>query len=159
MTIMPKVRYKNHAWKMRENYKLIWDSENDSETDVVRNEINAVSKFKIAMLDQEDIWNIHPIDLPMYELETGTFHLKTSADLYPIMFREPNYYEAAVAKCLTTVGETGGDGISPIIHVEDQGFSTFYSVCSDGTYYNFYDISQSTRKQYKRLKVFSDNMY
>ena len=109
------------------------------------------------MLDAEDIWNIHPIDLPMYEPETETFHLKTSADLYPVMFRNPEHLEAVVAKCRTVIGKTGNIGDAPIAHVEDHGFSTFYSLCSDGTYYNFYDISRSTRNRYKRLKIFSEN--
>jgi hypothetical protein len=156
VSIFPKERYKKHVWQVRENYRLIWDSENDSKTNIVKDEINATSKFKIAMLDAEDIWNIHPIDLPMYESETGTFHLKTSADLYPWMFRNPEHLEAVVADYQTVIGKTGDDGGAPIGQVEDQGFSTFYSLCSDGTYYNFYDISRSTRNRYKRLKVFSD---
>ena len=63
---MNKRRYRAHRWYLNDNFRMIWDSEMDNSTEVIRQEIESCSKFKIAMLDSEDIWNIHPVDLPMY---------------------------------------------------------------------------------------------
>ena len=77
--------------------------------------------------------------------------------MYPKTFRDRAYLNA-----ITDLANTSTEGIpdgevEPIAHLMVEGFSTFYSVFSDGTYYNFYDIARSTKKNYKRLKVFSDS--
>ena len=161
--IIPRARYREHSWILHANYKLIWDSAEHQPTEVIEQEIRKGAKFKIAMLDVEDIWNVHPVDLPMYETEEGVFRLKTAADIYPKFFREPGYREAlltmakkAVDEALEEHAEYGRVDIVPVLPVE--GFSSFYALCSDGTYYNFNDISRATTHQYKRLKVFSDHL-
>ena len=35
-------------------------------------------------------------------------------------------------------------------------FECFYSLFSDGTYYNYYHIKRNTKQDYERLKVFTD---
>lgn len=35
-------------------------------------------------------------------------------------------------------------------------FPVFYSLFSDGTYYNAFDVARGTRQAYERLKVFAD---
>ena len=153
-----KIRYKQHAWSLRGNYTLVWDSAKGAPTDVIRNEIQIGSKFKIAMLDAENIWNIHSVDLPMYEVGTGRFQLKTAADLYPKIFRDRKYLDAVAGSTRLAVENAAPGDAEVVAHVPVEGFSTFYSLFSDGTYYNFYDIARATKKKYKRLKVFSDNI-
>src|SRR3972149_3509184 len=77
ITFMSKKRYKVHSWVLKENYRLIWDSEVSKSTEEVMKAVELSFKFKIAILDSEDIWNIHPVDLPMYYTHKKTFELKT----------------------------------------------------------------------------------
>ena len=59
--LMFKSRYKKHVFVTKNNYMLIWDSELNTSTEAIREKIEAGAKLKIAMLDSEDIWNIHSI--------------------------------------------------------------------------------------------------
>lgn len=150
-----RFRYKKHRWHLAKNYRLIWDSENNEPADALRIEIEKPSTFKIAMLDSEDVWNVHPVDLPMYEVEQGVFRLKTNYDFYPAFFRNSNG-----ADVLTSLrSEAVEESVRALnVSFETPPFCSFYSVCSDGSYYNYYDIPRSTQQNYVRLKVFSDDV-
>ena len=149
---------------------MIWDFDENQTTDIVRKEIELGSKFKVAMLDVEDVWNIHTVDLPMYELETGRFQLNTVLDFYPLLLRYGDSVEhlagnfkEIVGKSPEWVGRTVGnrrvkDEREMTAQFKAQSFSTFYSLYSDGTYYNYFDIPRGTFKKYKKLKVFTDNI-
>ena len=157
LSTIKKSRYKKHAWVLRPNHTLVWDSDNGDAAQAVGKEIESGAKLKIAMLDDDDIWNVHPVDLPMYEMGSGRFQLKTAADMYPKTFRDRAYLDAITDQAKASMENSPDSSAEVIAHVAAEGFSTFYCVCSDGTYYNFYDIARSTRHKYKRLKVFSDN--
>ena len=157
VTFMNKKRYKKHAWILKENYRLIWDSENDSSTEKIKRAIESCSKFKIAMLDSEDIWNIHPVDLPMYYTGDRIFELKTVYDFYAIWFRYPDEIKKFIVQFSDFFSAESTDN-SKTLRFECQKFTTFYSIRSDGTYYNFFDIPRKTTQKYKRLKVFVDTL-
>ena len=153
--VMPKSRYEVHEWRLRQNYKLIWDSDEGTPASVLDDEIEQGSNFKIAMLDVEDVWNVHPVDLPMYFADTETFELKTANDHYPQGFRNPIAFrdrilEDDAVKGLWSEGKAAA--------TTTPGFSTFYRLNSDGTYVNYYDIPRFSQHEYIRLKVFSDNV-
>jgi len=73
---------------------LVWVSENSDAVEAVGKEVESGAKLKIAMLDDDDIWNMHPVDLPMHEMGSGRFHLKTAADMYPKTFRDRAHLDA-----------------------------------------------------------------
>lgn len=151
VALMRKDRYKTHEWTLVRNYKLVWDSGGDQPVEAVAKDIEAGAKFKIALLDRENIWNVHPVDLPKFDTLSGLFQLETCWDRYPTVFRQGSFPENA----LTTVHNSERDMGTMI---EPGTFEAFYSVFSDGTYYNFYDIHRNTKQDYKRLKVYSDNV-
>lgn len=157
LSTIKKSRYKKHAWALCHNYTLVWDSENGEAAKAVGKEIESAAKLKIAVLDGEDIWNVHPVDLPMYEMGADRFQLKTAADMYPKTFRDRAYLDLVTGHAKAAMEDAPQGDIETIAHLKVEGFSSFYSVFSDGTYYNFYDIARSTRQKYKRLKVFSDS--
>ena len=76
LSTINRSRYKKHAWALRGKNTLIWDSEDDETAQVVGKAIECAAKLNIAMLDNEDIWNVHPVDLPMYETGAGRFQFK-----------------------------------------------------------------------------------
>ncbi len=147
--LMRKDRYKTHEWNLIGNYKLIWDSKGDQPADVVAGGIEACAKFRIALLDSEGIWNVHPVDLPMYETESGRFQLKTVRDGYPMFFRHQSLPDGMIEK-------VRGIDRATTINYHPTIFECFYSVFPDGTYYNFYDIQRNTTQEYQRLLVFTD---
>lgn len=151
---MNKIRYREHIWHVREDYKLIWDSNEGSLTEAVKKAIKQCSKFKIAMLDSEDIWNIHPVDLPMYYSTEGKFILKTVMDAYPVFFREASILMVVKQKCPDFFKEQHKD----ILLFKCNKFISFYSLSSDGTYYNSFDIPRGTKQKYKRLKIYVDRI-
>lgn len=153
--VMPKSRYELHEWRLRRNHRLIWDSDDGTPASVLGDEIEQGSKFMIAMLDAEDIWNVHPVDLPMYYAESGAFELKTASDQYPQVFRDPDAFRKRIMED-EGVRNLWSEGKAT--KSTAAAFSTFYRLISDGTYVNYYDIPRSTQHEYKRLKVFSDNV-
>ncbi len=154
---MNKKRYKKHVWSLKGDYRLIWDSEKDDSTEYIKKAIESCSKFKIAMLDSEDIWNIHPVDLPMYYTREGISEFKTVSDFYPILFRYPHEIKKLIDQFSDFFSAESANK-SKVLRFEYQKFPTFYSIRSDGTYYNGFDIPRKTTQKYKRLKVFVDNV-
>lgn len=155
--LMSKKRYKKHEWVLRDHFRLVWDSEKGSATEEIKKEIEAASKFKIAMLDSEEIWNIHPVDLPMYYSKEGVFEFKTVDDQYPTFFRYPSQTEELLQRYHDFFNHRPEDDEPGFIRLGDSPqFYSFYSIRSDGSYYNFFDIPRNTVQRYKRLKVFAD---
>jgi hypothetical protein len=157
VVLMSKKRYKEHVWHITENYKMIWDSGGEHCTEVVKKEIELCSKFKVAMLDADNVWNIHPVDLPMYYSAEGAFQLKTTMDEYPMLFRDPSETDHLLSRYRDFFNTKPADnkkGMIPLNSV--RKFYTFYSFSSDGSYYNLFDIQRNTTQTYKRLKVFVD---
>ena len=113
-------------------------------------------RFKIAMLDSEDIWNIHPVDLPMCYCADGKFQLKTVMDEYPAFFRYTHETNTILDSHREFFDTMPLDSRSGAWGTDAVKFYAFYSLSSDGSYYNCFDIHRSTTQQYKRLKVFAD---
>ena len=156
--MMSKKRYKQHAWFFKDNFRLVWNSSQDTSTEAIKKAIENCSKFKIALLDSEDMWNIHPIDLPMYYSEDKSFELKTVRDDYPIFFRHPDYIQGLLKTYLDFFNARPADNSSGIIKFEGPKVSSFYLTRSDGGYYNADGVEKNTIRKYKRLKVFVDQM-
>ena len=157
VSVMRKDRYKSHEWRLIRNYKLIWDSDGDRSTETVAWEIEACAKFKIVMLDSEGIWNVHPVDLPMYEKDSGQFQLKTVWDSYPSFFRNTPRLDNLIDRNQEFRRVTA-NSINAKLSFTSPIFECFYSLFPDGTYFNYYDIQRDTKQKYKRLLVYSDNL-
>ena len=124
--------------------------------DAVETAIDAAARFKVAMLDSEDVWNVHPVDLPMYYPESKSFSLKTVSDSYVAMFRHPK----KLLRELESAGFEKGR-VDPRywrLFTTFPEFNTFYDLRSDGTYQNYYDLPRGTRQEHKALRVYSDSL-
>jgi len=152
--LMSKKRYRVHEWHLKDNYRLVWDSKKGDSAEIVKKEIERCAKMKIAMLDTEDIWNIHPIELPMYYPEEGMFTLNSAGDPYPIFFRDRETTLGLLQKYAPFFNTKPSDNLSGLMEFNMEAFCSFYVFRSDGTYFNYYDIPRGTIQPYKRLKVF-----
>ena len=108
------------------------------------------------MLDDENIWNIHPVDLPMYHINEGTFNIKTEYFDYAFIIRSTRDIDELVDANRTffsTKPESNKDGL---LRGNSPPFKAFYNLFDNGEYYNFYDIPRDSKQKYKRLKVFCE---
>ena len=156
LRIMAKSRYAKHEWRLHDRHRLVWDSSVDGAANAIEMEIENGSKLAVAMLDKENIWNIHPVQLPFFYEDSDLFELKTESEPYPLVFRTPDFLHDIMSE---------SEGLAKILNdpeimynLDTPAFFTFYSLYSDGTYFNYFDITRSSRQKYKRLKVFSDNV-
>jgi len=156
--LMSKKRYRKHEWHIKKDYRLIWDSKKNESPEIIKDEIEHCSKIKIAMLDSEGIWNIHPINLPMYYAGEGNFVLNSSGDSYPMFFREPNQTIDFLKKESEFFNTKPLNNANGVLNYGVKPFYSFYVLKSDGTYFNYYDIPRGTSQKYKHLKVFSDRL-
>ena len=156
--VLPKERYKAHKWILKKTHELVWDSESNDPNVRIEKEIEDASILKVAMLDSEDVWNIHPVLISFYWPSTDTFKVGTISENYPTTLRNP----AALKAIVETEFEKFDRSLpieKRILDLKNVGtFSTQYRLFSDGTYANFYDQLRSTTQRYKRLKIFSDNL-
>jgi hypothetical protein len=151
-------RYKGHKFIVKDNWKLIWDSEwnEKPKNDRLGQWIEQGSRFRIAMLDSENIWNIHPVDLPMLHINEGTFNIKTEHFEYASAVRNTMDIDKLVEANKTffsTKPESNKDGT---LSVKCSPFQGFYNLFDNGEYYNFYDIPRGSTQRYKRLKIFCE---
>lgn len=155
--IMHKSRYLQHEWRLHDTFSLIWDSAARRDGKLVAQAVRRGLRMKIAMLDSEDVWNIHPVDLPYCYTEDDSFRMLTEIDKYPAIFRQPEGFiehlrqSGALAR-LTADREQ-------ILLSDAVSHRTFYSVSSDGTCYDAAAIAGTDSTAYKRLKVFAETEF
>lgn len=158
ITLMSTKRYKRHEYIVKDNWNLIWDSEWNEKPAPYRIDrlIEQGACFKIAMLDDENIWNIHPVDLPMYHINEGTFNIKTEYFEYAFTMRNTQQINELIKANETffnTKPESNKDGT---LMGKCLSFHAFYNLFYNGEYYNYYDIPRGIKQRYKRLKVFCE---
>ncbi len=156
MSLMPLNHYKSHEFIVKDNWELIWDSSRKESYPIndFRNLVQSGSRFKIALLDHEVIWNIHPVDLPMCHLNEEILVMKTELFPYPEIIRRPKIMHGVVKEYESFFKSKPSSKEEEAIRVRCNSFRAFYSVVSDGTYYNYYDIPKGSKHEYMRLKIF-----
>ena len=154
---MPKARYRHHSWILANRYDVIWDSSIGQSPETVKAHLQAGHEFRIAMLDSEDIWNVHPAHLPMYFPGEDRFDIRTTSDTYPLEFRYPERIVESMRGSIID-GWSVESGEESRLVAELQGFSSYYSLLSDGSYQSFYDMMNGRSHSYKRLLVFADRL-
>ncbi len=158
IVFMSTQRYKRHEFIVRDQWNLIWDSSWDEKPQDQRIDrlIERGGRFKVAMLDSENIWNIHPVDLPMYHINEGSFNIKTEYFEYALAIRnaqEITKLDEASKAFFHNKPESNQNGT---LRAKCRSFHAFYNVFDSGEYYNLYDISRGSKQRYKRLKIFCE---
>jgi hypothetical protein len=156
VVLMSKLRYREHYFLTPKTKKIIWDSENATTTISVRQAVERGARLSIALLDSENVWNMHPVDLPMSHLEDDAFELKTTFHTYPLFFRSKEFCAELIKNnenfFLTKPHDNQDGCLGKAVSV----FPSFYVVYSNFEYYNFFDVPRGTKQRYLRLKVFED---
>jgi hypothetical protein len=147
-------RYKKFKFINRNRFKLIWDTEGERDFNSVRQAIHEATPLRVALLDAEDVWNLHPVILPQVEKNGGHFVLQTHLAIYPDFFRNQDIFESS------------WDNIKPYVDDPDvykKGFMAIksrfwigaYHIKEDGTHKSAYDLGRgNSDNSHKRLKIF-----
>ncbi len=149
-TWMPMSRYESFKWMRENRWKVAWNSEKPLETETLKKAVSESLSFKIHLLDDEDFWNIHPVDLVRIDDE-NRFEIRTEPVEHPMPLRDEMDRERLFPEIVRRFenGEIGLQG-------ECMEHIAYYCVNSDGTYYNYYDIFRPNFKKYKKLIVFME---
>lgn len=154
----PRKRYKTFAWLCNKNWRKIWDSNGEQDIRALRLAVRQASPLKAAFLDQENIWNIHPVLLPQIVRDADAFVLQTGYLAYPQFFRstrEIEEYILANDQCRAYFTEEKLCFVKKNL-VKSTVFHAFYHLYHDGSYKSYYDLARGdTINQYQRLIVFA----
>ncbi|MBF0526832.1 MAG: hypothetical protein HQK56_17245 [Deltaproteobacteria bacterium] len=156
--IMDKTRYRKHLWRLADNYQLIWDSEENNSPELLFEGIRSGLRFKIAMLDSEGAWNIHPVCIPAFGPGPDEFHLYTPWDIYPAFFRSVNETTKAFDLCKEIITTRNDDNQALAEKFKVMPFASFYHIFHDGKFMTLNDVLQGSFRRYQRLRVFVERI-
>ncbi len=143
-------RYSKFEWVIRNDYDLIWHSDNKSEVSALREAILAGKETKLAIKDDEGIWNILPVDLVNIEQASGEFIIRTETGYPAIIVPNKPQLNATIASAHEHL-EGGVD----MLHTKYPTIPIYYACYSDGSYYNYFDETKTLRRKYQELRVFA----
>ena len=83
------IAYQEIKFVAKNAYETVWEYGVHETTAAVERAIEAGKRLKIALLDQDDFWNIHPVHMPSFYVGQNHFELFTEQDAFPIVFRYP----------------------------------------------------------------------
>ena len=156
--LAPRKRYSNFSWLLNETVK-VWDSQECRDMEAIRSSVRRAARLKAVFLDEEDIWNIHPVILPQVACAEDSFLLQTEYTVYPLFFRRVSEIETRIETDKEFESYFSEErrcfelGFAGQLHP----FHASYQLCHDGTYKSFYDLARgNTSNSYKRLMVFSE---
>jgi hypothetical protein len=149
-------RYKKFKFITRHRFKQIWDSEGEQDFGAVRWAVKEAVPLRVAFLDGEDVWNLHPVMLAQVEKEADHFVLQTHLAIYPVFFR--NQEELV----------NSWDNIKPyvddpdvykkgVMAIKSRFWIGAYHISDNGTHKSSYDLMRgNTTNKHKRLMVFTE---
>lgn len=122
------------------DHDLVWEHGETGDMAALREAVSTGRSLKIALLDDQNYWNIHPVNMPTVRTGEDWFQLFTDKDAYPTMFRmteSARNFSDVLGRQLDE--RSGGDrtklGDSRAMVVMNQEFfSCFYRVFADGNY-------------------------
>jgi len=158
-SLSPRERYKKFDWVVNENCKKIWDSQESRDLNAIRATVLRAGRMKAVFLDEEGIWNIHPVILPQVACAEESFLLQTAYIAYPQFFRKVSEIENRVEteKELCAYFKEEKRCFKGGMRGDVPPFHAFYHLHHDGTYKSYYDLARgNTTNTYKRLMIFSE---
>jgi hypothetical protein len=165
--IRGKQAYATVAFVTPQNYELVWHSEKDQSVKAVETAILSGRRLKIALLDGDDIWNIHPVHMPSFYVDKNFFELFTEQDAMPEYFRHTQELEAIGSKYKSLVKDYLRENTPKnmalaysdvtMLNPDTEFYSNYYTLRSQGDYlHGKLVVSQEDPRRYKALKVFAE---
>ncbi|WP_028313949.1 hypothetical protein [Desulfatibacillum aliphaticivorans] len=149
---MPLERYEHHNFVIKNDYEPIWSSDAPDNLQPIEEAVKSARILKMVFLDEDGLWNVHPVDLCMFHFEEDSFVLKSELFHYPILFRDDGETTSAIQGVRNYFQQHPQE---IFVNTRVAQYPCLYGCYSDGTYYNYYDICRNSRKRYKELKIFA----
>ncbi len=156
LQITPSYVYSSFCIKKKYLWDLVWDStKNLQDISLISQAVQQGQFFKIAMLDSENVWNIHPVSLLTFS-DNGFFEITTEYVEYPMLFRFPESLLETLNKNKVIFPSTFQEYKGENVFLQNlRGWPSFYTIHSDGSYCDIFDIPRNSLQKYKRLLIFS----
>ncbi len=155
VSLMPIERYEHHRFFVKNDYHLIWDSLAYTDIEPVKQAVMQGLRLKSVLMDNDNLWNIHPVDLTMFYLEESGFALKTELFHYPYFLRDSLEMQKVIGLFNAHKKMHSKDKVASM---RTEFYPSFYCCFPDGLYCNYFDVTRDTRKTYKQLRIFAEGV-
>ena len=165
--IYHKNTYQEIKFTPVDNYELIWDSRQNTETKPVTDAITAGRRLKIALFDSQGYWNIHPVHMQSFHIDKSSFELLTDQDAIPEFLRHEKMLELLEQqmkeRIKQAIQEHSPRNMREVFShsgfrlTKPEFYSTFYTISSNGEYQRA-GTAQEKPQRYKKLRVFADKL-
>ena len=148
------------------DFRLVWEWGGTGDMTTLRAAIVSGRLIKVALLDHDNIWNIHPVHQPTIRNHEAYFELFTDDDAYPALLRSADAV-ARIAEASKDARETragpdidSGSESSAIRLDGTVPYSAWHIIASDGRYLRGRPAARSESgylgRRYRALKVFAE---
>lgn len=145
------------------NHATVWEHGRDTSVAAVEQAIGEGRLLRIALLDSDGFWNIHPVDMSSFYIGKNFFELFTEQDSIPLLFRFPSTLREFEKTRLDQLAAAGHDpsakaAFNLSMHVNPVEFySSYYTVRSNGEYLRGAWVGGAeSPSRYVSLKVFAE---
>ena len=149
------------------DFRTVWEWGRDGNISEVEKAVRCGQRLKIALLDKDNFWNIHPVHMPSFYVGQNYFELFTDQDSVPLYFRYPSALRDMYTQLTDVVEKKLSD--NPNLNISDiyrssapivenpEFYSCYYTVYPDGNYLRGAVVQMdNTTQQYKALKIFAE---
>lgn len=143
-------RYAEFSWRLRSDYEQVWHSSQPEEVGKIRTAIKRGERFKVALLDEDGFWSVHPVDLINIEQDSPLFSVRTEVTNVPgFLPVKSSLLEAMESVCNARAFP------EQMLQIEATPVPIYYFCLSDGTYYNYFDEVRSLFRNYGEMRLFA----
>ena len=150
-----------------DNFELIWEFGKDTESAAVEKAITEGRQLKIALLDSDGYWNIHPVHMPSFHIGKNYFELFTDQDAIPgflhneeALMQLEDQMKETLKKVMRDYSPRNMREVFSKVGFQCEGtefYSIFYTIRSNGNYLRARTVlKQEDVYHYAALKVFAD---
>ena len=138
--IYPSSDYSRIRFVTIPNYQLVW-KHGDSDTSKLRKCITQGCSLRVALLDEENYWNIHAVWQAIIGEENDWFEVQTHVDAFPSILRQTQYV-ASLSEEINQQKRGSSDGGRTAALLDNVTFhSCFYRIRGDGLFFGHVDKS------------------
>ena len=144
-------RYSKFEWIARDDFEIVWHSNQKEETGKLREAILEGKDTKLAIKDEDGYWSILPIDLININQSDNFFNVRTETGQPSSSIPDKNTL-SIVLRETNQLLEQDKTKFVPATH---SHIPIYYACYSDGTYYNYFDEKRSLKRKYQELRLFA----
>lgn len=143
-------RYASFSWRLRNEYDLVWHSDESDNVMAIRTAIKNGARFKVALKDEEGFWSIHPVDLINIDQDSSGFSIRTEITNVPAFLPEKGTLLALMKQVCEARGKP-----EQMVQIDIMAVAIYYACFSNGTYYTYFDEARTLFREYLEMRIFA----